>query len=256
MRRGVLVEVNGATIYLTDNAFMYAAGENDARQHLSSDAKFIDQLLGEMACGGLEADTSPGHTHRLTISDKLLTKDQSAILFADREIAGEVPNKEWQGSLAPFRSHPQSFKVPLVWLETHIALLVKAFSAVGCSGWSSCQGHLKPFEHIDKLIFSNLHLALKGPIHARWAEYILADAMAAGVSCEDLGVEHTTHVLKAKDEDSDHARNLTGSGRERWLVHIQKQAIDVGLHTYRNRKRLGDERLDWINRYALGSVTV
>lgn len=235
LQRGFLVQKKGQNIYLTDNALMRDLQNNFFPRGVASDVKFLAKMLGQMDCGNLVESDNPGLPYRLTAFDMELTEEQIRILYTRDAIQVETATYVWKSSWNRFRKFPTGTKVPLIVIEPHVGLLVKALSAVGCSTWSSCEGHLKK---------NDLHVELLGSAHGAWANYLLEDALFKGIALRDLHVNDNCLTTLQYDD----AQQLGSEPRKHqlWLDATRRQAIDLGLHIYNQRVRLSQERVIWI----------
>ncbi|MFM2007135.1 MAG: hypothetical protein RLZZ09_2790 [Pseudomonadota bacterium] len=261
LRRGFLVETDGSSVYLSDNAFLrmntkrpetiylerhivprgfVSVGANrpywerrDDDERPLSDQEVLEVLLLRMNLGGLVKTHDAFRPYRLMTPDHPLTTNQRRLLFDWPAIRSESFHDPDEGKLPWFTEHVSTPKIPLCLLEAHVALLVKAFSAVGCGIWYSCEGHLhRP----------HVRCQLIGAVHAFWAKYLLEDAAKAGLT-PLVVVRNGSNFRMATSNPPRRPRN------EASLERSQQIAMDIGEHVYRNRLRLREERVDWLRRY-------
>ena len=261
LRRGFLIETEGDTIYLTDNAYLKINHKRpetiylerpiipmrfvstgaynplwDSRQleeRPLSDQEVLQVLLLRMNLGSLVETGDKSRPYRLTVRDKPLSIEKRNTLFDWPAIRSESFIDHEQGDLPWFSEHVPTPKIPLCLLEAHVALLVKALSAVGCGIWYSCEGHLNR---------RHVRCQLLGPIHAFWAQYLMDDAAKAGLT--PLVVIRKYHSFRLTSHNPPRCPHQQAS-----LERTRQQAMDLGEHIYRNRFRLRDERLHWLRRY-------
>ncbi|MCX8123636.1 MAG: hypothetical protein N3F66_05665 [Spirochaetes bacterium] len=73
-----------------------------------------------------------------------------------------------------FKKYERSFKIPVATLEPFIALLVKSFSSIGISTYSSCNGFSDTGFNIDAI-----HIAFIGPYSSLWAKNLFTHFVEA-----------------------------------------------------------------------------
>ena len=261
LRRGFLVETDGDKIFLTDNAFLrtnakrpetlflerkiiheefVSTGANKPfweprmdQERPLADQEVLAALLKRMDLGCVVKTKIHSKPYRLTVPDHPLTVEQRRLLFHWPVIRSECFRNDHEATLSWFRDTVPTPKIPLCLLESHVALLVKAFSAVGCGIWYSCEGHVN---------VRQVRCEFMGPIHALWAKYLLKDAARVGL---------TGFVIQRK------LRNfrLVSSSlpqRPKTLSSVeasQTNAMKLGEHVYRNRFRFREERFKWLRSY-------
>ncbi len=263
LRRGFLIEVTDSGIYLTDNAFtrinaklpetIYLERDEIPFQFVSvgactpyydfrrdherplSDGEVLEALLRRIHAGYLIKTSLHDLPYLVRRPDSLLDENEINELFRWPIIRSESYIHDDQRTPPWFRENTCTPKIPICILESHIALLVKALSAVGCGVWYSCEGHVGK---------RHPRCELMGPIHALWAKYLLQDAANAGHV--GLGVirRHkrfslVTHKVPRRPRD-------TVS-----LMRSQKLVMDIGQYLYENRIRLRDARVCWISKFNL-----
>ena len=261
LRRGFLIETEGATMHLTDNAYLktnarrpeniylesrsiprnfvsvganrpYWSAREDEERPLA-DQEVLEILLARMQLGGITKTDERLRPYRLTVPDQPMTVELQRILFDWPVIRSESFYEPDEGTLDWFTHHVPTPKIPLCLLEAHVALLVKALSAVGCGIWYSCEGHLNR---------RHVRCQLLGPIHAFWAQYLMDDAAKAGLT--PLVVLRKYRYFRLASHNPPKRPRQPAS-----LDRTRQQAMDLGEHIYQNRFRLREERLHWLRRY-------
>jgi hypothetical protein len=234
LQRGFLIETKGHEIYLTDNAFLGVSSDVDDRRHAPTDVELLLRKLHSLNCGRLEPSSQAGLPYRVSIPDRTLTPAQRAVLFPEMPIRVEAGYLLRDDSWNRFQKHQFGRKVPVAWIEAHVALLVKALNAVGCRTWSACEGHQESGE---------LHVSLFTNGHPQWAKYLLDDARSAGHALPDLEVDGSTLGSRSLEHlpSDDQPEN-----RAIWLDRVREQAITFGMYLYQNRQRLRNDRHNWI----------
>ncbi|HZW13920.1 MAG TPA: hypothetical protein VFF81_12110 [Noviherbaspirillum sp.] len=236
LERGFLVEKIGTRIYLSDNAVLRPVQNRDFPGEVPSDKAFLESLLRSIDCGALEVSDRPGLPFRLTAPERKLVPEQREILFRYREIGGEAGCIPVKNAWNRFRTYPLGVKVPLAVLESHVAILTKALSAVGCNTFSACEGHAGR---------NGLQIDFKGTPQGAWAAYLLDDAVRAGLDLPDLRAGQ--RCLSALPACSGGAPAPGQEWDPRHVMRVQAQAVALGVHLYRERQRLRNERLQWID---------
>lgn len=237
LRRGFLIERIGREVYLTDNAFLGRNVEYDNRRNTPCDASFLRILLEKIGCGKLE-ETGDSHLpYRISVPEQPLGHRQRALLFEERPIKVEAGYNKADAAARIFAAHPTAKKPPLVWLETHVALLVKGLNAVGCGTWSACEGH------VDR---GFLHVSLMPGLHSAWGEQLVQRARQDGVPLLHLAWQRESDdgaMLAATPGDS---QGMPGDYRRmQWLSQVREEAILLGLYLYTNRRHLRAQRAEW-----------
>ena len=233
LARGFLVEAIGCRIYLTDNAYLYRRGYPHER-NFPSDPEFLAENLERMGLDGLSRNTDGQRPFRLNHQDQTLSQQQISILFDYRHIGGEASYDYGQDTHEYFRRRIHGLKVPTAALDPHIALLIKAFSAVGCFSFSSCEGELASSRHG----VCALHVSFVGQINADWAGQLIQHARDAGVQLPALSVD------TAKRHLEETLSNKPGAPRN--ISHARRQAIDLGRFLYDRRINLRQMRAQWM----------
>lgn len=181
LARGFLVNLNANNqLYLSNNASLKY--EDTPMFTGCSDLVFLDNALKKLSIGSMSSYASRWRDKtqvihsaaknellidesRLVIQIDSLTPEQINQLFDYNSIVRHevcwYKEPEWN----KFTKHLQGLKIPLSSLESMIALLVKACSAVGIKTLLSCQGHLETkycyaqitfYDEYSSLLFSKI----------------------------------------------------------------------------------------------------
>lgn len=261
LRRGFLVETEGDTIFLTDNAFLRSNSKRPETVFLEkkiipeafvstgankpfweprmnderplADQEVLTALLNRMDLGYIVKTNTQTRPYRLIVPDHPLTAEQRCVLFEWPIIRSECFHNDKEATLRWFKKKVPTPKIPLCLLESHVALLVKAFSAVGCGIWYSCEGHVN---------VRHVRCEFMGPIHAFWANYLLEDAAKVGLT--GFLIQRKLRYFRLVSSTLPQRPETQSS-----LELSQLNAIALGVHVYRNRFRLREERVNWVKRY-------
>lgn len=237
--RGFLIETIGQDIYLTDNAYLY--DYNGGSRHSlhvgrdQADSEFLRELLEELDLGGLKKTSSAILPLRLDAHDQRLTPWQVEKLFCSRHVQRESGGNLFEVRPNNFKRRVYGQKISVAVLDTHIALLVKGLSAVGCFTYSACEGHE------NHAMWGNrpLHVGLIREANLAWAEQLLADANMAGIETPDLYIQGD--MLREVQVSLD--------SEQRDLHKVRQQAVALGRYLYTNRQQLRTKRLFWAEQY-------
>jgi len=261
LRRGFLIEVVGQDIYLTDKVFLarehwkkpetnffnvsnvtfdyISTGANQPFDRLRvhderplTDVEMLEALLARIDRGILIRTGKPGFPFRLSSPDTPLDLSEIEQLFRWPVIRSEAFHHETEANPAWFADHPLTPKIPLSILEPRVAMLVKAFSAVGCGVWCSCEGHAGR---------SDLRLEFMGPLHALWAKYLIEKVEIDGI----VGFR----VIRERDCFSLVIRGLGDPRRAEVITISQEMGMRVGNFLYQNRLQFRVERKRWMTRF-------
>ena len=258
LRRGFLVETYGPDIYLSDNAYLKKSNRRPEKIYLEnnvipyryvsigadspiyedryqwerplSDHEVLGELLRRINCGQVVPTGMRETPFRLTCRDHVLDDCQINEFFRWPIVLSEAFVHEDQKTPAWFKENPMTRKMPLAIFESHIAILVKALSAVGCGIWSSCEGHEgRRYPRCE----------LTGPISALWARQILRHASQAGYG--GLGVirRHKRFSI-VTDYIPRKPANLIN------LRKAQRKVTAIGAYIYQNRFELRNMRSKWL----------
>ena len=237
--RGFLIETIGQDIYLTDNAYLhdYKSGSRLSLQggHDQADSDFLRKMLEQLDLGGLKKTSSANRPLRLDACDQRLAPWQVDKLFRSRHVRQESGYNLFEARPSNFKRRVHGQKISVAVLDTHIALLVKGLSAVGCFTYSACEGH----ENHSMWGNRPLHVGLIREANLAWAEQLLADANMAGIETPDLHIQ------------GDMLREVQVSveSEQRDLHKVRQQAVALGRYLYTNRQQLRTKRLFWAEQY-------
>ena len=237
--RGFLVETIGQEIYLTDNAYLHDYNDRSRRSlqigHDQADSEFLREMLGQLDLGGLKKTSFATRPLRLDAHDQRLVSWQVDKMFSSRHVRQESGYNLFEARASNFKRRVHGQKISVAVLDTHIALLVKGLSAVGCFTYSACEGH----EYHAVTGSLPLHVGLVGEGSIAWALQLLADAKMAGIELPDLHIQ------------GDMLRELQASvgSEQRDLEQVRRQAVALGRYLYTNRHRLRSKRLLWAEHY-------
>lgn len=261
LRRGFLVETEGETIFLTDNAFLRTNAKRPETLFLEkriipeefvstgankpfweprmdherplADQEVLAALLDRTDLGGIVKTQTQSRPYRLIAPDHPITAEQRRLLFDWPVIRSECFQHDDEATLGWFRETVPTPKIPLCLLESHVALVVKAFSAVGCGIWYSCEGHVN---------VRQVRCEFMGPIHAFWANYLLEDAARAGLT--GFLIQRKLRYFRLVSSSLPQRPKAQSS-----VESSQRNAMALGEHVYCNRFRLREERVAWVRRY-------
>jgi len=236
LARGFLVELVDDEIYLTDNAYL-SRDESNSRSRFPDDAAFLAKTLTRLNLGALVKTSQLARPFKLTQTDQYLNTQQLTALFTYKHVW--LKDQYPYGADDPylFQKSIHGFKVPIACLDPHVALLVKALSAVGCFTYSSCDGY-----HIGGPYGppSYLFIAFAGEINTAWAQHIFNHALAAGVQLPDIEICYDVYLEYILTE-----RYPT----DRQLINVRRQLIGLGQYVYTNRLWLRGQRSEWTKTY-------
>ena len=239
--RGFLIETIGQDIYLTDNAYLhdYKSSSRLSLQggHDQADSDFLRKMLEQLDLGGLKKTSSANRPLRLDACDQRLAPWQVDKLFRSRHVRQESGYNLFEARPSNFKRRVHGQKISVAVLDTHIALLVKGLSAVGCFTYSACEGH----ENHAVTGSLPLHVGLVGEASTAWALQLLADANMAGVVMPDLHIQG----------DMLRERQASVDSEQRDLEKVRQQAVALGRYLYTHRQRLRSKRLLWAEQYQL-----
>lgn len=238
--RGVLLEVRGQDIYLTDNLYFRPPRNNWVRHNGGPlDTWMIGQLLRSLELNERIAPSpDPNLPWLLEQPDRLLDDTQIQCLFDQPHHQEEACGPgHWRCGLKQFKRHAHGPKLPLALLDPHIAILVKGYSAVGCFSYCACQGYAEHEGHRGR---QSLRIDFIDRINSDWARHLLDKAQASGLELPDL-------IMNGKlllETDS----SLESSERD--MPRLWRQAISLGRFMYDNRVALRGERQEWAEHYC------
>lgn len=236
LARGFLVELVDDEIYLTDNAYLLR-GKRNSRCRFPDDADFLAETLIRLNLGILVKTSQLARPYKLSQSDQHLTTQQLTALFTYKHVW--LKDQYPYGAEDPylFQKSIHGFKVPTACLDPHVALLVKALSAVGCFTYSSCDGY-----HIGGPYGppSYLFIAFAGEINTSWAQYIFNHALEAGAQLPDIEICYDVYLEHVLTERYQTDRNL---------ISARRQVIELGQFVYTNRLWLRGQRSQWTETY-------
>ncbi|POF41209.1 hypothetical protein B0D71_18430 [Pseudomonas laurylsulfativorans] len=237
--RGFLIETVGQDIYLTDNAYLhdYKSGSRLSLPagHDQSDSEFLREMLEQLDLGGLKRTSSANRPLRLDAGDQRLVPWQVEKLFCSRHVQRESGGNLFEVRPSNFKRRMHGQKISVAVLDTHVALLVKGLSAVGCFTYSACEGH----ENHAMWGNTPLHVGLISEANMAWAAQLLADANMAGIETPDLLIQGD--MLR---EDQ-----VSVDSEQRDLHKVRQQAVALGRYLYSHRQQLRSKRLSWAEQY-------
>lgn len=237
--RGVLLEVRGQDIYLTDNLYFRPPRNNWVRHNGGPlDTWMIGQLLRSLELNERIAPSpDPNLPWLLEQPDRLLDDTQIQCLFDQPHHQEEVCGPgHWRCGLKQFKRHAHGPKLPLALLDPHIAILVKGYSAVGCFSYCACQGYT---EHDGQRGRQPLRVDLIDRINSDWARHLLDKARASDLKLPDLIMNGQLLIETDASLESP----------ERDMQRLWRQAISLGRFMYDNRVALRGERRIWAEAY-------
>lgn len=234
LARGFLVELVDDDIYLTDNAYL-PRSKYSSSWRFPDDEDFLTATLHRLDLGTLIRTGDSARPFRLSQPEQTLNDQKLTSLFTYQHVSSGVLYPYGADDSDVFRARVHGPKMPTASLDSHVALLVKALSAVGCFTHSSCDGHP------NKVIGSPLRVSLAGEISTEWARYLINQAIGAGVHLPDL--------LVAEHEDYSGTITTEQYVAAKRLVCTRRQAIELGWFLYNNRFLLRQQRIQWIKGY-------
>lgn len=243
LARGFLVETIGPRIYLTNNSCLYRS-VNPHEPNVPSDPVFLAANLERIGLGGLSKNNDRQRPFSIDHPDQTLCEKQVATLFDHNYCGGEVSYEGGTDSCDYFRRYVHGPKVPTAALDANIALLVKAFSAVGCLTFSSCEGELAS----DRHVVSPLYVWFVGAMSTAWAEWLLQHARDAGIQLSALSIDTANRRIEEILSDK--------PGEPRNIMLARKQAIDLGCFLYGRRVHLRQVRIKWMEHYQPSETEV
>jgi len=173
----------------------------------------------------------------LTQDDKPLSPEEISSIFNGADVEAGQAYTRHEESFAYFLKQQHGYKVPLAALDPSVALLVKAFSAVGCFTWKSCGGRTEIEAEHRRLLQVNFACEAS----TAWAIHLFKQAQAHGITLTALHINTEKLAL---------LEVTTGTfGSPRNLARAQSEAIDFGLFIYENRMRIRAERLTWASNF-------
>lgn len=239
LARGFLVEMVDNDIYLTDNAYLLRSNQRSNSRY-PDDEDFLAATLQRLDLGTLIKTCESACPFRLSQPDQILDDQRVIALFTYPHVLSEVQYPYGADDSNVFRSRVHGHKMPAAALDSHVALLVKALSAVGCFTLSSCDGYQSKVE--GQFSFpAPLYVSLAGELSTAWARYLFNQALNAGVHLPDL--------LLVDHEDQSGTLLTEQDVRSEKLLHARRQAIELGLFLYNNRLLLRQWRSKWIKAY-------
>ncbi|MBF0236680.1 MAG: hypothetical protein HQM12_03160 [SAR324 cluster bacterium] len=215
LARGFFVELFDNQIILSDNALLKPSSFQRLFDTKIHDALSLERLLRFSDLGEL-------HGHNLIVLRPPITKNKVRLLFESRHVGGEVCYRLHSKCWNNFKKYQHGFKIPTSVLDTHVAILVKAFSACGCNTWLSCEGYQ-----------NNAYIYFIGPYHGLWAQMIFKK-ISSSYKLENHWKFSTEslHVEPCEPESrSSHNLNIEG---------VWTELITIGVAIYKNRIELRD----------------
>lgn len=234
LARGFLVECVDDDIYLTDNAYL-PRSKYSSSWRFPDDEDFLTATLQRLDLGTLIRTGDSARPFRLSQPEQVLNDQKLTSLFTYQHVSNGMLYPYGADDSDVFRARVHGLKMPIASLDSHVALLVKALSAVGCFTHSSCDGHP------NKVVGSPLCVSLAGEISTEWARYLINQAIGAGVHLPDL--------LVAEHEDYSGTITTEQYVAAKRLVCTRRQAIELGCFLYNNRFLLRQQRIQWIEGY-------
>lgn len=157
--RGFLVDKRDDGFYLSKDSFDESCSKIDYMfKEVIPDSKYLIQILTNYV--------TLSDSHKIIIKEGIDLKTFCHELFDNvLEIQGEAGYLLFRKKFNYFCRYGRSFKIPVACLEPFIARLVRAFSLVGISTYSSCNG-LGPSKN------NSMHVGFIGIFHGLWAKNI------------------------------------------------------------------------------------
>lgn len=241
LARGFLVDLVDDDIYLTDNAYL-PRSKYSSSWRFPDDEDFLTATLQRLDLGTLIRTGDSARPFRLSQPEQVLDDRKLTSLFTYQHVSSGVLYPYRADDLDFFRARVHGLKMPTAALDTHVALLVKALSAVGCFTHSSCDGYQ------IKVVGSPLYVSLAGEISTEWARYLINQAISAGAYLPDLFIaEHEDYSGTITAEEDVAATRLACTRR---------QAIELAQFIYNNRFLLRQQRMQWINDFRSQAVVI
>lgn len=132
LSRGFLVEFDGSTVRLSDNAMLKEY--NDNNRVIISDKEYLSKILSEANIATIDSDLV---IHPL-VNDEYSLKTLIDVKMIRAEAGYSIYYEKWN-----YYKHLKPNKIPVVCLEPFIALVVKALGSVGAETYCSCDGHFE-----------------------------------------------------------------------------------------------------------------
>ena len=202
LARGFLVELNDDQLSLSDNALLKSSKYQSMFDTNIHDGLFLEKLLEVSDLGEVKRNY-------VIDPNQPISKEKVRRLFKSKHVTGESGYLNYKQRWNQFKFE-HGVKIPTSVLDTHVAILVKAFSAAGCNTYSSCEGKT------DESCISFV-----GSYHEKWGGMI---------------IEETTSNLQLEQDWSFQSGSLTVSSNNS-LNHVWKELILVGIAIYENRKK-------------------
>ncbi|MFG3454864.1 hypothetical protein [Stutzerimonas stutzeri] len=235
LARGFLVDLVDEEIYLTDNACL-SQSKYSYNWRCHDDWGFLTATLRRLRLGTLIRTGESARPFRLSQPEQVLNEQKLSSLFTYQHVPSRPLYPDGADDPDVFRERPYGLKIPIAGLDSHVALLVKALSAVGCFTHSSCDGYQLDGPYGSP---ASLYVSLAGEISTEWARYLINQAISAGANLPDLFIaEHEDYSGTITTEEDVAATRLACTRR---------QAIELALFIYNNRFLLRQQRIQWIN---------
>jgi len=231
LARGFLMEYDeDCNLRLSDNSMLLKPRSFQMMWDTEiSDQKYLQMLLERSKFGRY------GSGRRILLDqDQKITKSQVDVFLRFIRISGETgydsimnrPNRFFNTSESKLRS----FKIPVVVLEPFIALLVKAYSAIGISTCFSCDGHGSADASVSFLSYP----------YSRWAELVTQIALknTKPNSKWDFTDWHLT--IKGKNHDTLYYKGILDVARFLYENRIEFLEMKRRVITDAVKKRLND----------------
>lgn len=237
LARGFLVDLVGDDIYLTDNAYL-PRSKYSSSWRFPDDEDFLTATLQRLDLGTLIRTGDSARPFRLSQPEQILDDQKLTSLFTHHHVSSGVLYPYGADDSDVFRVRAHGLKMPTASLDSHVALLVKALSAVGCFTHSSCDGYQVDGPYGCP---TPLYVSLAGEISTEWARYLISQAIGAGAHLADLFIaEHEDYSGTITTEEDVAAKRLACTRR---------QAIELGWFLYNKRFLLRQQRIQWIKGY-------
>lgn len=235
LARGFLVDLVDDEIYLTDNACL-SQSKYSYNWRCHDDWGFLTATLRRLRLGTLIRTGESARPFKLSQPEQVLNEQKLTSLFTYQHVPSRPLYPDGADDPDVFRERLYGLKIPIAGLDSHVALLVKALSAVGCFTYSSCDGY-----QVDGPYGSpaSLYVSLAGEVSTEWARYLINQAISAGAYLPDL--------LIAEHEDYSGTITTEQDVAATRLACTRRQAIELALFIYNNRFLLRQQRIQWIN---------
>ncbi len=231
LARGFLMEYDkDNNLRLSDNAMLL----KPRRFQMMWDTEISDQMYLKMLLEKSKLGKYGLGRYVIFEPDQKITKTQLDVFLKFYRIGGETgydsimnrPDRFFNTSERKLRS----FKIPVVVLEPFIALLVKAYSAIGISTCFSCDGHGSADASVSFLSYP----------YSRWAELVTQIAVknTKPNSTWDFTDWHLT--IKSKNHDTQYYKGILDVARFLYENRIEFLKMKRRVITKAEKKRLND----------------